>query len=608
MTMSGSQALRGLRVLYVDDEPSLLELGKMFMESQGGFEVDIAETASSGLDILKQAVFDAVVSDYQMPEMDGLQFLKRLRSDGNNIPFIIFTGRGREEVAIEALNSGADFYLQKGGNPRAQFAELINMVRQSVQRHRSERLVREAEVNLRNIVNSMGDGLMVVDGNGRVISYNDAAVAMSGVINRDDLLGFRIQDFIPPEHLPSFQSFFRKAYRNGKTELTRFRSVNMQGRSVWLESTNTRTVYEGREALLIVFRDISTKVELERRLRDSEEKYRSIVESQRDLICRFLPDSTISFVNKTFCDAFGKDCQDIIGRRLLDLLPPQESLVLERIQRGIVSPGDSVSNDNVLQTAHGDTMVLEWITSGIFDAEGRLTEYQSVGRDTSSFAKAKASIGVASKKMQLLCDIARQDIFSRISACRGYLELMGMDDPSRPVYAERLESMLRKMEKDLEFTEHCEKLRDFNPRWCNIYEMVRDNIVSGLRIHNEIKNLEVFADPMLDKALQNICTNAEQHGERAKSMRISHRQQGDDLVIILEDDGVGVREDMKEKIFQRCYERRYGYGLFLIREILSITDIGIRETGEFGQGARFELLVPKERYRKAGDKVKAGLQ
>ncbi|MDD3399073.1 MAG: PAS domain S-box protein [Candidatus Methanomethylophilaceae archaeon] len=600
--------LRGLRILYVDDEPALLELGMTFMESQGGFTVDIADSASAGLEMIGQRSFDAIVSDYQMPEMDGLQLLKHLRAQGNDTPFIIFTGRGREEVAIEALNSGADFYLQKGGNPRAQFAELINMVRQSVQRHRSERLVQEAEVNLRNIVNSMGDGLMVVDTEGRAISYNKAAVAMAGVSTPEDLHGIRIQDFIPPEHLPSFQSFFRQACESGNTELTRFRAVNLQGRSIWLESTNTRTVYEGQDALLIVFRDISDRMELEGRLRDSEEKYRSIVESQRDLICRFLPDTTISFVNQTFCRAFGMTSQELIGRRLMDLLPAEDRLALESILKGVSSPGDIVSNENVMQSLNGEAMVLEWISSGIFDAEGRLTEYQSVGRDTSSFAKAKQSIGVAGKKMQLLCDIARQDIFSRICACRGYLELMETDDGSRPVYAERLEGMLRKMEKDLEFTEHCEKLRDFNPQWCNIYEMVRDNIVSGLRIQNDIKNLEVFADPMLDKALQNICTNAEQHGGNAKSMRISHRQQGDDLVIILEDDGVGVREDMKERIFQRCYERRYGYGLFLIREILSITDIGIRETGEFGQGARFELLVPKERYRKAGDKVKPGLQ
>ena len=60
-------------------------------------------------------MYDAIISDYQIPDMDGIEFLKKVRSSGNSIPFIIFTGKGREEVVIEALNAGADFYLQKGG-------------------------------------------------------------------------------------------------------------------------------------------------------------------------------------------------------------------------------------------------------------------------------------------------------------------------------------------------------------------------------------------------------------------------------------------------------------------------------------------------------------
>ena len=73
--------------------------------------------------------YDAIISDYQMPEMDGITFLKELKASGNTTPFIIFTGRGREEVAIEALNEGADFYLQKGGEPKSQFAELAHKIR-----------------------------------------------------------------------------------------------------------------------------------------------------------------------------------------------------------------------------------------------------------------------------------------------------------------------------------------------------------------------------------------------------------------------------------------------------------------------------------------------
>ena len=81
-----------------------------------------------------------------MPEMDGITFLKKLRASGNFTPFIIFTGRGREDVVIEALNNGADFYIQKGGEPKSQFAELSNKIRYAVSRKHSEEALGESEL------------------------------------------------------------------------------------------------------------------------------------------------------------------------------------------------------------------------------------------------------------------------------------------------------------------------------------------------------------------------------------------------------------------------------------------------------------------------------
>jgi len=120
-------------ILYVDDEPGLLEIGKMFLEQGGRFSVETITSAAEALEILRTEHYDAIISDYQMPVMDGIEFLKRVRASGNTIPFIIFTGRGREEIVIQALNEGADFYLQKGGEPLSQFAELAHKIRQAVQ-------------------------------------------------------------------------------------------------------------------------------------------------------------------------------------------------------------------------------------------------------------------------------------------------------------------------------------------------------------------------------------------------------------------------------------------------------------------------------------------
>jgi len=139
----------GYRVLCVDDEEGLLEVSKLFLERSGDFAVTTAPGAPEGIRLLLQEKFDAIVSDYQMPVMDGIEFLTQVRKQFGQIPFILLTGKGREEIVIQALNSGADFYLQKGGDPRAQFVELAHKVRMAIDRKRADETLRAANEHLR---------------------------------------------------------------------------------------------------------------------------------------------------------------------------------------------------------------------------------------------------------------------------------------------------------------------------------------------------------------------------------------------------------------------------------------------------------------------------
>ncbi|MCK4270782.1 MAG: response regulator, partial [Methanogenium sp.] len=140
-----------ISLLYVDDEPALLDITKIFLEKHGEFRVDTVESAPEAMQKLQAVSYDAIISDYEMPEMNGIDFLKEIRSGGNEMPFIIFTGKGRENVVIEALNSGADFYLQKGGEAKSQFAELSHKIRQAVEKKRAEKELIRSETLYKTI-------------------------------------------------------------------------------------------------------------------------------------------------------------------------------------------------------------------------------------------------------------------------------------------------------------------------------------------------------------------------------------------------------------------------------------------------------------------------
>lgn len=120
------------RVLHVDDEPVIGDLIRLSLEKGGRFQVDIANSAHEALDLLKSGSYSCIISDYEMPQMNGIDFLKEVRTIDTDIPFILFSGRGRETVIIDAINTGADFYIQKGGDAKALFAELNHKVEYAI--------------------------------------------------------------------------------------------------------------------------------------------------------------------------------------------------------------------------------------------------------------------------------------------------------------------------------------------------------------------------------------------------------------------------------------------------------------------------------------------
>ncbi len=170
-----------LSVLVVDDNLALLEAMRAFLSRAGNAQVRTARTAREGLSILSTNTFDAIVLDYDMPEIDGLGFLKILRTRGDTTPVVIFTGVGREHAAIEALNSGADFFVQKGENPETALRTVLERIDQAVNGRIAGRPIGSVQKTLTDTINFSSDPTFAIDRDGKVIAWNEAMEQLTGM-------------------------------------------------------------------------------------------------------------------------------------------------------------------------------------------------------------------------------------------------------------------------------------------------------------------------------------------------------------------------------------------------------------------------------------------
>ncbi|MDD1718428.1 MAG: PAS domain-containing sensor histidine kinase [Methanoregulaceae archaeon] len=232
-------------------------------------------------------------------------------------------------------------------------------------------------------------------------------------------------------------------------------------------------------------------------------------------------------------------------------------------------------------------------------------------RDITERKYADEAIRQANIKLNLLNSITRHDIFNQLTIILGYLTLIE-EEPDDPGNVENLATIQRAAETVralIAFTRDYQDIGVKSPAWQDLHTVIRKaaDILEkpGIRVTDEVTGIEVYADPLFEKVVYNLIQNAIEHGgSRLSSVSFSVMERGASITLICEDNGEGIAETGKGRIFRRSNPKKTGIGLFLSREILSITGITIEEHGTPGKGARFEMHIP--RWRSTGPKEREG--
>jgi signal transduction histidine kinase len=275
-----------------------------------------------------------------------------------------------------------------------------------------------------------------------------------------------------------------------------------------------------------------------------------------------------------------------VRRKTAELSRQNEALQLEVASR-MRAEAELVRKNEELQGAYAQ------LTATEVDLRAN---YQDLGKSNLALRQAR-------KKLNILHTLTVQEIQTGVFSLAGFIELAkeaGCSEDAK-TFLEKGRNILHSFENTLGFAKDYQDLGISPPRWQNV-NYVLLNAISHLDFSTisrtvKLDGLEIYADPLLERVFYNLMDNVIRHGSGATTVTLQYQEVPDSITILVEDNGVGIPATDKEKIFERGFARKGGSGLFLAREILSVTGITIRENGTHGTGARFEIVIPKEQYR-----------
>ncbi|MHB8164609.1 MAG: PAS domain S-box protein [Methanoregula sp.] len=345
----------------------------------------------------------------------------------------------------------------------------------------------------------------------------------------------------------------------------------------------------------------------EQKVEESERKYRLLFERAGDAIFLLEADGEtrgkIITANKAAADMHGYSVDELQNLSITDLdAPATKAGALERFDRTV---NTKLFHGELLHLKKDGSVFPVEISAGRFDL-GMKKYILAIYRDISTRKQTENALQQATKKINLLNTVTFNDIQNAIFSLKGFNELArsaGGDERVKG-YLDKENESVQRITRALNFAGCYQDLGIKPPKWQNINQTfvfaISHRDFSSISRNVHVEGLEIYADHLLERVFQALADNVVKHAKTATEVAMGYHETPDGLTLVFEDNGIGIPDTRKEAVFERGSGSHKGMELFLVREILSITGISILETGEFGKGARFEILVPKGAYRFVG--------
>ncbi|WP_117591307.1 PAS domain S-box protein [Haloprofundus halophilus] len=347
---------RPSRVLCVDDDASLRALTTAHLERQG-LSVVTAPDGPSALDTLAEAEFDGIVSDFEMPEMDGLELLEAVRARYDALPFVLFTARGSEDLASRAISAGVTDYIRKNGGAD-QFELLANRAANYVSQYRAERALDRSEERYRRLVETSPSPIGIYTEDGRLAYVNEAAVGYFGAEDTDDLVGRSIFELVDDSDFDLARRRSRRVFEERAVAApTELHLRGLDGRPLHAVLATAPITFEGADAAQIVLNDVTEFKRTQRAFEREKQFTEAALDALDDVFFVVDTDGRLTRWNGQLNEVTGYDDAELEGMPASAFFPADDACVEQSVEALFVD--GTVTFDGELLTKSGELVPFE---------------------------------------------------------------------------------------------------------------------------------------------------------------------------------------------------------------------------------------------------------